>query len=711
MFFILFILFHLNIFSLYTYNSFDVLNYFESIKSNESELTIILKEISKTISEAYAYNEISKNPPQPSFDNNYHDKVDVQNLLNEINTTNISFYKFYKSLIKQISKLKDLHVDIYFNNNTIFNILKDLYSICPIKFEISKINNKYKIFGKLNQYYQYYNKKLIDKIQNNYDNNIYIVSINNLNPFTFIADFSGNNGKTKNPHGTFSHKFNAHYGYNLAIFPLDKQDLNLQIIYKNGDIINLEYIFISTYEISELTNHKNENKNDNKNDMSFKEFMNKKALENYNYKFKLSKLQKEFNKYMNLSESKNNLEEKSKINWDIQYDNNTNDIFKCKTDEINKINIYYIQSFSNDNNRLLYKESFLNCVSLFDKNIYPIIVILNKNDGGYSDLSKVMSELISPFISISKYLSIKMKDNINNKDIIQINYGDNITGYISKPIEDLIWLNNEIINNKKNIKNKRAPTDILIFTDGYSFSAAATFIKYLQYYGGAITAGFFGNPILYDTAFDSGQSSSSIFYNDTLYHLSNSYKKLNDKFNISINMPGNQNFFDDLNLNVPLEYLVTPVDERVEIYHHFKDIYYNEFIKEGLKILNKYKTRCNPNNKKLVYFTNKCNGQFENEYTFGGYKCGEDGFWSKKCVPMFCDVEYVFNHQLNKCILRARNNEIFFVVYRFLLICLFLCIIYILISFITKRLQGDKNDNNNSIEEELVDITEESEKN
>ena len=41
---------------------------------------------------------------------------------------------------------------------------------------------------------------------------------------------------------------------------------------------------------------------------------------------------------------------------------------------------------------------------------------------------------------------------------------------------------------KKKLKNSRKPTDIIVYTDGYSFSSGAILIKYLQYHGGAITA-------------------------------------------------------------------------------------------------------------------------------------------------------------------------------------------------------------------------------
>ena len=176
----------------------------------------------------------------------------MQNLLKKINVTNIGFYDFYRNLIYTTSELKDLRIDIYFNNHIIFNVLKTIYSIYPIKFDIIQIDKDYQIVAKVNQYYEYHNEDIIDLIKSNYNKKIYIESINNLNPFDFIDNFCGNIGKTKNLHGNFIHKFNAHYGYNLELFPLDKQDLQLEIIYSNGNKINLRYIFLSVNKMPQL---------------------------------------------------------------------------------------------------------------------------------------------------------------------------------------------------------------------------------------------------------------------------------------------------------------------------------------------------------------------------------------------------------------------------------------------------------------------------
>ena len=696
---------------IYVLNPYEVIDLLNLIKEDETELKSIINNISKTFSEAYAYNEISKNPPQPDFDKNYHNKVDIQNLLNQINLTNIGFYDFYRNLIHTISEFKDLHIDIYFNNHIVFNILKTVYSICPIKFEIIQIDNDYQIVGKVNQYYEYYNDDVIDLIKDNYNKKIYIEFINNLNPFDFIDNFCGNIGKTKNPHGSFSHKFNAHYGYNLALFPLDKQDLKLEIIYSNGNKINLDYIFLSLNKMPQL-NELNRKWNYENDKILYDKFKKRQKYENFNYKLKLSKFQKEFNNYK--SETKNNNQEKKNIKWDYQCDNKSINALKCRIDELNKVNVYYIERFIHDNHQL-YKEFFLNCVSLFDKNDYPIIVILNKNDGGYVDLSKLMIELISQFVSITKYMATKKYEKLDiDYDIKEINYGENITGYLTEPVEDLIWLNNEIIERKKKINNKRRPTDILIFTDGFSFSAAATFIKYMQYYGGCITVGYFGNPKLNGTPFDSGQSSSSVFNNDSLYFISNSYKGLNDKYNITMNMPGNQNFFDDLNLTLPLEYLVTPVDERVNIFHHYKDIHYDLFIKEALKIFDKYKTKCNPNNKKLLNF-DKDLEQLQYKLNFGGYECGDDGFWSDKYKATFCKDDYVFNYHFNDCIERKKQinlAKLRKIIFKIIYICLAFIILPNICNEIKikykkyKENRHESRHESNQEEEELADFYE-----
>ena len=67
-----------------------------------------------------------------------------------------------------------------------------------------------------------------------------------------------------------------------------------------------------------------------------------------------------------------------------------------------------------------------------------------------------MLELISPLISISKLMETKINKYMKKRknlfkfdNIIEIDYGENNKVNLSEPLEDLIWINEEIINHKK----------------------------------------------------------------------------------------------------------------------------------------------------------------------------------------------------------------------------------------------------------------------
>ena len=222
----------------------------------------------------------------------------------------------------------------------------------------------------------------------------------------------------------------------------------------------------------------------------------------------------------------------------------------------------------------------------------------------------------------------------------------------------------EVNSIKKKLKNPRKPTDIIVYTDGYSFSAGAILIKYLQYYGGAITAGYFPNPILNKNNFDSGSCATAFYTLEIIEYFDfEEYKQLK-QLNYSVSVPGVQLFFEPNDLNHPLEYEIKPVDEIVDIYPTLENLFnillpedYYKFINESYKIFEKYKTKCNPNNKKLILLTNKCDGKFGNNFTYGGYKCGNDGYWTEECVPSYCEFGYIFDYNSNKCIIDVCSDE------------------------------------------------------
>ena len=98
--------------------------------------------------------------------------------------------------------------------------------------------------------------------------------------------------------------------------------------------------------------------------------------------------------------------EKSQKEDIIKWDYNYSDIFKCRIDNINKINVYYISSFISDNEES-FLEAIFKCALLFDNNNYPISLISTLNDGGYILLSNILLESFSPLITHQVYLALR----------------------------------------------------------------------------------------------------------------------------------------------------------------------------------------------------------------------------------------------------------------------------------------------------------------
>jgi hypothetical protein len=543
--FLFFFIIHLA-FSSYVYESSSVIDYISKPVLDEYTYRVIKRSFALVFEDAYSYMEIATNPPQPGFDNHYHEKVDISKLIYGINQTNINVYQFYQELKQKISALKDLNVDFQ-NNFKHLNILNELYLAFPIDFIIKKTNNIPELYCIYNtRYMNIFEQKILDEIKENIDSPI--DSINGQDPFDYITNFGGNIKSGKNPHSSFTNKFNTHNGVNLATYPLDEKDLIMHISFRNGQNLNITYVIVSTNEIPSL------------NTTLIKSFEEPKVIK----------------------------EEEKEIEWEISYP----ELFKCKVDTQNQVNVYFLESLDSSRSYENFEEKLINCIDLFDQNNYPVIVILGKNSNyNATHLPKLLTELISPLISM-KYYKAKKIHRVSQEKIPVI-YAEKNISYFDVPIDLSYELNEKLIEKKKTLKNKRKPTDILIYTDGNSISVAAVFIKNFQHYGAGIVAGYFGNPHKNNIPFDSAQSTGDLMNQRRLMmRCPRGYQKeLIQRYNFTIDIPENQYFYGDFDFKYPLEYSITPVDERVEIFEYLKSSTYQSFIDEAKKIFDKYKNQ------------------------------------------------------------------------------------------------------------------------
>ena len=342
---------------------------------------------------------------------------------------------------------------------------------------------------------------------------------------------------------------------------------------------------------------------------------------------------------------------------------------KCRRDDINKVNVIVQNSFVIEEYDFL---SFFNkCIKEFNKN-YPIILIESRNGGGYGMLAQIMNQFLQPRIAIKEYEARKIPDlsaelyRFSVKGIFDDEYGKiehkRTEAFPSLQIHEMKSLINkrrELIYRDDKIWN---PTDIIVFTDAFSFSATSILIKGFQKTGGAITVGYFGNPKIKGTEdFDGSQSDSEVLNNqkdkdeDFLVRFFQKQKEFTqldiyqnlERYGFIINSITYGETYEFYQKNVkgqiPQEYTFNEVDKRVDIYSEYSDDIYQDFIKEGNTIHKYFKTNCNSKNKRLLLFNQNCK--------YGGYECDYDNRWSKTCKQNYCsDLEYYFDHNINKCV-------------------------------------------------------------
>ena len=231
----------------------EIFKVFDGLKTKESDLKIIVDSLSSLFEEAYAFNEIAKNPPQPSFNSSYHGKVDIQQNLKDLNLKDISMYKFYQEIKLLFDRLKDKHLSFKMKNFT----LENLFYVSPYVLAINEdSNNITRMFAsdvrvgeseysKFKNYAQVF--KMIKK-----NKEIPIREINGLDPFDYISNFGGEYENFRSPHASFRIKFFYHNrNLNFLLFPLNKEDLSeLTVTYDNGDSFTTDFMIYTDKNIT-----------------------------------------------------------------------------------------------------------------------------------------------------------------------------------------------------------------------------------------------------------------------------------------------------------------------------------------------------------------------------------------------------------------------------------------------------------------------------
>ena len=624
----------------------------------------VIGNITEIINEGYIYSDYLKAPTQRN--SSYFTKVDLIKELNNINKINRSFYEFYGDIIETIGKTGDGHLAFVFSEDSNIFPLNLYYFCIPFKFYVyeeydednNTINDTYLTIKEDGTCLGKNSEEIISKSGKR------IISINDLEPFDYLEKMNKYIASVHSRQGKYiiSLRYMQNGQLNVIYYPFKKQNLSISIKFEGED-----ELFETEFKLQKREFFSEE----------FKEFYLKEQKIFFQNRIPLPKFNEIENKFKIQKGLINKLKEDEEDIWDLK---NSEGTIKCRVDEENKFNVLLQKSFNSEKNFSDYENIMYECFSKFYSNDYKIIIIEAQNGGGYSELCYPFTKYVYPKNSKPLFSSMKStqlnlrnffindenvnpetcfpyteKDDILNGSEDIYDDGENhVIHKRSKYIEDLNIFEKKIMEKKRKEylatgKTKNS-TDILIFTDGFSFSCTSFFIKNLQVSGAGIIVGYQARPDIDKFDFDASQSNSGVETFDISENVQN-LKKLGFESQITFREEFDPN--DKENPRIPMEFLKYPVDEISTIYTEYDDKKYERFINEAKRIFEKYNENgeCNPNNTFLYYEADECDSIININNAHGGYVCGTDGKWDKKkCIAAYCNDGYYLNDERTECI-------------------------------------------------------------
>ena len=630
---------------------------FECIESVEStvEYNEELVTVLKTLFESYVYKDILKNPPQPSFDSNYHKIVDIDERLSSIDTSNTKLYKLYQQITQIVFDTHDLHLAIQLNSNENytfyfdstyyylpFNILIEPDQKCFVTPQITTKNVTIpEIFGK--------NEK------------VEVKSIDGMSVRNWIRKFADEKTALKSPHGRFTYALESfNYGI-LTSNPFDKEFLAKDIVIEwiNGETVTVNYqmIYIPTTSLTESSKIALQLRREGQ---IFSPLKLKDTITFADVKAKEEEIDAAFAVETSV--------------FDIESDDKT---LGCKTYSDKKINLMVLKTFYPTTDTLKWFRKMNKCIDQFDENDYPITVIVPLNGGGMLDLEGNIENVLNIHADTSIIGSVRISE--GSRKCLKLAYGSLMADpetcevrYNSTILQNETlgeWYTNPIVDHYGNVEHQRShpsvipprtfvssrltkhprkPTDIVVFTDAFCYSACSLLTKGLRERGNAIIAGYEGDPELDPIQFDAGQSPTAVI--SSLYTVTDDSLRLKRLGGVmTISFYESYRYKYDYAETIPREFLTDPIDERVNIYR-YEETNIDAFADKALEIVEKYQTECDVNNLRLVKYAEECDGKIGIEHAHGGYVCGSDGKWTSTCVAAYCDTGYKFDYENQKCI-------------------------------------------------------------
>ena len=363
-------------------------------KVTEQYCKYVKGNMTSIINDGYVYSDFLKSPKKPDGYDAYLPKVDLIKDLNNINTTNRTFYDFYREVQKILEKTMDGHFSIYatktsnnFDLNNAYFCIPFIYYINEIFDKNNEVNDTYLSILPFDFCREDYAEDLLQKINSLIGKKIN--KINDLNPYEYLEDMGKKGFVVYCPQERYIILSRYICEFGISRFPFKNEELSLKIKFEGIDEeLNINYTFKQKKFFS----------------TEFQEYFLKEQQKYIKLGIPFPTFEKMELRYKIQKGliNKNNIEQEN-INWDLK---NKEESIKCKIDNENEMNVIYQNHFLTSD-FYEYENTMYNCFEKFYSNNYKIIVIEDQNGGGYSNLCIPFTQYINP--KVSKFHKIASK--------------------------------------------------------------------------------------------------------------------------------------------------------------------------------------------------------------------------------------------------------------------------------------------------------------
>jgi len=621
---------------------------FESYTLDKSFADLIVSNL-EIIGDVYPYVDIARNPPQDMQRRNViYYQAKLAEVKKDISNSGNVISKIFRPTMKFINSFHDGHfgLSVYDPSKGKENIFSSVYGILPFFWHVlPDKNGDLKVYIGPSSIVDFPDEATLELIKNNFNAKVAVTEVDGIDAFKFFSEFFEDYDIMKTLRGSLQRtQYSTNNGFKLLSYPMEKLFTTHTVKYSDGTTFTFVVTIINTNG-SRSRSDPVINPVPEVSFVSIKEERDAvEKLKHFVMKKPGSKASRSSHKYI-----------------------------PCGLK--NDMNYIVINSFSPDDLDA-FADELAECIDDFDQNDKPISVLLPMNGGGYIILEYLAFNWLFPNADFRELGAFRKTD---SNEIIAVENGyalsladvDNDCQDYTQKTVDKFWektdvddLGNGVKHSRtkkgfmvyKDVmseyfqfglkKNIRKPTDVIVVTDGFCFSACSIFVDNVLRTGSGIVTGA-GPTYPGDERFVAAQCPSAVVTTDEYFD----EVKDNDEHGFYFATP----VFETYNISqsesevIPTDYDVMRIDKHLG-YYDMMNLNLEDVLDHTKAVYKEFQTKCNSANQRLLMVSDKCESDDKHALDVG-YACGSNGEWDdKKCLIATCEPGYYVDFESNKCV-------------------------------------------------------------